>query len=145
MAGEHALDKSNAGWHPPEVRRMDQQPPPERHLEVVPPAPRTDAPEGSSDAQSGLAKIIAGMVQEIHGLRISDTGRLQEPLNTEITEKDRERMEEFQKIINNFLSDKGISFPLELAVNPDYSTFDDSDLAEIARARARAEKAAGKK
>lgn len=145
MGRDHATDAAHAVWHPPEALPVEKQSAPARHLEVVPPAPPTDAPEGSLEAQTGLAKIIAGMVQEIPGLRISEDGRVQEPLDTEITHKDWERMQEMQKIIKDYLITKNISFPPELAVNPDYASVDDDGKAEIARARKRAGLAADNK
>ena len=136
MPGEHAFDRSHAEWHRPK----EQAKAPARHLEVVS-SPLVEAPEASLEAAAGLAKVIDGMVKEIHGLRISEAGKLQEPLNTEITHEDSERMKEMQAIIDKFLIDKKISFPSELAVNPDYATVDDDGEAELARARKRVEEA----
>jgi hypothetical protein len=141
MGRDHASDAAHAEWHPPEALPAEKQSTPVRRLEVVPPVPQ----EGSLEAQTGLAKIIAGMVAEIPGLRISESGKLQEPLNAEITYDDITRMRELQKILNKFLADKNISFPPELAVNPDYATVDDDGQAEIGRARARADLAADNK
>ncbi len=138
MTAERATDAEHAGWHPPappEVSRPHEARVP-RHLEPVPSTP--EAGELTSDKYGPLGKLIEQACKEITGLRISEAGKLQPPLNSEVTNEDRKRMEEFEKLIDEFLQKKGIQFPAEFAVNPDYATVDDDGPAEIARARARA-------